>query len=122
MWIKVTDKLPLDGDVLLAFNLLTGVNQAVYNGGSSTNGFTMLCWGGDKVPSSVGWFPHVSHWMPLPAPPKSDAAEAVEQPLRTSETLAVGTLPDECKSCGFVKICNYRTPKFCEKLKIGNVT
>lgn len=73
MWIKVESKLPEEGSVVLAFNDCTGVNQAVFEQGTGTNGFTLLCWGNNM--SNKGWFPYISYWMPLPAPPKSDTAE-----------------------------------------------
>jgi hypothetical protein len=61
-WIKVTDKLPKDEQIVLTYNPITQVNQSVFK----NNKFVLLCWGNH----SGKWFPDIQYWMSLPEPPE----------------------------------------------------
>lgn len=65
-WISVKDRLPCSGQpALVANSALRLVSIAWHDAGSG-------CW-----ESPVWWFcensPEITHWMPLPEPPKGDA-------------------------------------------------
>ena len=66
-WISVKDELPDENEIVLAYNVATGTNTAVYNENRGTNGFTLLHWG----MSCGNWFPHITHWQRLPDSPAS---------------------------------------------------
>lgn len=61
-WISVNDRFPDEEQIVLAFNPMTGVNQAVYKKGKYTNGFRMVAWGEDEG----RYTPYVDYWMTLP--------------------------------------------------------
>jgi hypothetical protein len=65
-WIKVEDKLPEKGQVILTYNGVTGVNQSVFYTANGKPIFKLLCWNN----KSGEWYPIVSHWMPIPNKPE----------------------------------------------------
>jgi hypothetical protein len=115
MWIKCSDKLPpkiRDGndwseDVLIFCGNYMSVGKYLYN----TNGSSWWDLSGSD--------PNVTHWMPLPTPPKSDNSEAVEQSLTQGKTPAAptpgGEICPECNGTGFDEIFNDELAEICHK-------
>jgi hypothetical protein len=59
-WIPVSERLPNDPDVVLAYRKgFPGVFQCCYEGGQWTDGVAVICGGATKP----------THWLPLPEPP-----------------------------------------------------
>ena len=98
-WIDINDQLPpFDGtpDQVIVCNTFNGMQVvmfAVWNGGVFYNG---EFWGNyvedeDCVPDEIK---HVTHWMPLPAPPTAETAEGANlQPLTHAAENGEAPLP-----------------------------
>lgn len=61
-WISVKDRLPENDERVLV--CLNNVASAMCNGKIDTDRFLKNGW--------VRWNKYVTHWMPLPEPPKED--------------------------------------------------
>ena len=65
-WVSVKDRLPEVGKVVLAFGTRSATT-GMFQGINKRN--DLWWWKGHTIK-------HVSHWMPLPEPPKEDEHEA----------------------------------------------
>lgn len=61
-WIDVDERLPPDGEMVLAHHWLSGIEMAFRRDGQWG-----ICWV-DFMHSGSGY----THWMPLPTPPYAD--------------------------------------------------
>ena len=60
-WISVKDRLPeRSGNYLVVEELKSGGK------------LTFMRWFNSNIPTEFTYSPHVTHWMPLPEPPKED--------------------------------------------------
>lgn len=112
MWKNIIDGLPLeDGNVIIFAPSADGNKPLIAMAWYNPNGF-----GWSLLPKY--WIDGITHWMPLPAPPKSDNAEAVKQPLTGNKSEPSDITPNcntcDCLlSCGIsdkVKYCSNYTP------------
>ena len=61
-WISVKERLPEDGQVVLGFLCDNGYQVLTFSVAKNR-------WWGNEV---WYWFEEISHWMPLPEPPKEE--------------------------------------------------
>lgn len=77
-WISVKDRLPEDGEEVIAFSE-QNVTAAIYDGPESYGG---ECWTESKLfycDVTFDHLEHVTHWMPLPDPPRMPAVTVCQE-------------------------------------------
>jgi len=67
-WIKIEDQLPEDGARVITYFEFSGVEIAIYK---NLEGTEDEMFGSNLFYNKSGWLTDdVTHWMPLPEPPK----------------------------------------------------
>lgn len=104
MWIKVTESSPSEDNKYLVFAPSAYKDKPFIH----VARFDPTGFGWSLLPKV--WIDAITHWMPLPEPPKSDNLEAVEQPLtgdNTPETPPKGEIKPSCGKCVAGWFCKF---------------